>query len=151
LSPLLEQLAFLWQIDDSKKNEWMNFRLMMELAAIDQIIHMGDQADFSEMENIVKQIDSPDFTVEEKGALDAAFHKALAKAANNETFAEMMQAVVSSSMNAHHAIPDPAQIEELNKDHFQILAKLKAGDGSAAKEMMRLHFEHFQAYCSMDK
>lgn len=83
-------------------------------------------------------------TATEHQAMDEAFHSAIATASGNKLLAETITKLRRrTAMFDHDRLP--ARLEPGCQEHMEIIAALKAGDGTAAADAMARHIDNVRS------
>jgi GntR family transcriptional regulator, transcriptional repressor for pyruvate dehydrogenase complex len=139
LTPLLEQMMFVWKIENKKINELLDLRLLFELTAIGEIIRNGNEADLNELEKIATKMDDPNQNTEWIQNADIDFHRALIKATHNELFIQITHLIVEYFSKVPHHQMTSANIEKTVNEHKDIVQALRENDEKKAKDILSEH------------
>ncbi len=124
------------------------FRAAVEGEAAFLAAKRRSDEDIREMRAILADLDD----CIRKGALgvdiDELFHEAVCKAAGNQYFAAARTSMKSNiliglNLTRNLSLTKPVErMEGVQKEHYEILAAIEAGDEAAARDAMRLHVEN---------
>lgn len=125
-------------------------RELLEAWTVREAARQPTSPQVDEAETLLDSMDAPGLTPDEYLALDADFHVTLARAAGNEVVAAIMTAL-RESIHGYvlAAVPDlpdwPAMQRRLRRQHRNVLAAVRAGDGERAARLVRSHIDGFYA------
>lgn len=128
-------------------------RLLLETAVAADLA--TDGGDLSEAGRLLDAMDDDALPVDEFLALDAAFHLALATAADNQvitaTMAGLRASIEDYARSGAERLTDwPAEVERLRVEHRDILTAIAAGDADAARERVHSHISRYYRSISVD-
>ncbi|MEV4668193.1 FadR/GntR family transcriptional regulator [Microbacterium sp. LWO12-1.2] len=118
-------------------------RLVLEDAVV-AALAAADERDTTRAHQLLAAMEEPDLTPGEFLALDAQLHLSLAESSGNTVIAAMMAGLRSSIESYVQAgaasIPDwTAMASHLRAEHHALVAAIDAGDGDAARALVRTH------------
>ena len=121
-------------------------RLMLETWAAEQ----SDPArgDWDLAERLLSRMNEPGTPIEQFHALDAEFHVALSRSADNPLISTLMEAlrlsIADHTLSRARTLVDwEATAVRLRAEHAEILAKLRGGDRVAARDLLRDHIRGY--------
>lgn len=121
-------------------------RVLLESWSVREAARRGDLDHLDAAAALLDAMDDPDLPMEEFLLLDAEFHMTLSRAAGNAVVA----AVMTSLRDSIHgyvlasAPPDwPPMARRLRRQHRNVLAAVRAGDGERAARLVTRHIEGF--------
>lgn len=125
-------------------------RELLEAWTVREAARHPAAAEVDDAEALLDRMDDPALAPADYLALDADFHVTLARAAGNEVVAAIMAALRESIhgyvLAAVPGLPDwPAMQRRLRRQHRNVLAAVRAGDGERAARLLRTHIHGFYA------
>lgn len=117
-------------------------RLVLETWAAEQSDPL--RGDWANAERLLERMGEPDTPIDEFHALDAEFHVALSRSADNPLISTLMEAlrlsIAEHTLGRARSLGDwePTAVR-LRAEHAEILASLRAGDATAASAQLRAH------------
>jgi GntR family transcriptional repressor for pyruvate dehydrogenase complex len=123
-------------------------RVLLESWSVREAARHGEYSHLGDAARLLDAMDEPSLPVEEFLRLDAEFHVTLARSAGNAVVA----AIMTSLRGAIHgyvlaAAPParrwPAVQRRLRRQHRNVLAAVRAGDGERAARLVARHIEGF--------
>ncbi|QCB27775.1 FadR/GntR family transcriptional regulator [Corynebacterium endometrii] len=121
-------------------------RLLLETAAVSQ--SDPAQLDVAAINDMLDAMDDPDMPIQGFLRLDAEFHVALSRAAENPLLSTLMGAVSLAisdyTLELSHRLPDwQATARRLQREHRGVLEAMVEGDGAAASERVERHIRGY--------
>ncbi|MFC5702757.1 FadR/GntR family transcriptional regulator [Cohnella faecalis] len=146
LTPLLEQLMFLWKMDNKKISQLLDLRQIFELAAVDKIIANATEADFQMLRDLTLQMAQPAADTKAIQEADIEFHRALITATHNEMFMQLTDLIIEYFSKVSHYDMGPFSVEQWVQNHLSIVDALEKKDEILAKQVLRDHLDNSRQY-----
>lgn len=129
-------------------------RLLLETAAVSQ----SDPAklDVKTLNEMLDTMDDPDMPIQGFLRLDAEFHVALSRAAENPLLSTLMGAVSLAisdyTLELSHRLPDwQATARRLQAEHRKVLETMISGDGDTASQLVEEHIRGYYRETNAEK
>ncbi len=123
-------------------------RVLLESWAVREAARLGDTSRLVAAEALLDAMDVKELPAEQFLLLDAEFHVCLARAADNEVVAAIMtslrEVIHGYVVTAAGNLSDwPAMARRLRRQHRNVLAAVRAGDGERAARLVTAHIDGF--------
>src|SRR5450631_1478944 len=123
-------------------------RVLLEAWCAREAANRQDAEQLAVAEALLDAMDAPGLAAEEFHPLDAEFHVTLARAAGNQVVAAIMtslrEAINQYVLVAVPLLPDwTATARRLRRQHRNVLAAVRAGDGERAAHLVVRHIDGF--------
>ncbi len=138
IANLLDNFFFLWQINNGNIRDILGLRIIFESGAIDEITSKGDKDAVATLKRIVDD-HSKATTLEAFKEGDAAFHKQLLQATNNQLFIQLTNMITSYFFQVQHIQLTEEEYRTLTMEHMQIVEALEERDAPKAKALLTKH------------
>lgn len=149
MTPLFDQLMFMWKLDQKRVGELFELRKILELAAIDQIVQHASDDDFKQLESLADGMKQTRGDTSQVQQADVEFHLALIKATHNELFAQMTELAVQYFAQTPHHHMNEEEIHKATTEHAQIVAALRQRDSAEAKRVLQNHLDFSKKYVKL--
>ncbi|NIK75342.1 DNA-binding FadR family transcriptional regulator [Paenibacillus castaneae] len=140
-SVILNHLLYFWKLNNEKINELFELRLLLETAAVEQIILSGKVDHLKELENIIDRMketsDSKKFQ-----EYDIEFHSCLIKATENDLFAQLTDIIVEYFSSISHSQMDQTERDKTVNEHQLIVEAVKQKNNKLALQILKEHLEY---------
>lgn len=141
LTVFFRQLLSGWETDNQSLAKLLDFRLMLEQAALSEIAERADDEDYRMLEKLIGEAEQPGIDGAKFLALDAQFHRELLKLTRNDLFIQLVAIVQDyfSSVERKGVIPQTEGIRATIQDHKSLIAMLRSHRLNEARQLLRKH------------
>jgi GntR family transcriptional regulator, transcriptional repressor for pyruvate dehydrogenase complex len=143
-----EALVALLRADRVPLDDLVEFRCVVEAAAVRRAARGADGERLAEAREAVERMADPTVSIEDFDEADVHFHVSLVRASGNEAMHLVMMAlrdpVARHLLEALRASDDATEtLRRLHREHESILAAVESGDGDRAAELIERHIRRF--------
>jgi DNA-binding FadR family transcriptional regulator len=147
-APARDALVNLLRLNRVDLDDLVDFRCVLESAALRLAAQDGDSARLEEAREALLEMRGGEMTIEAFDEADVRFHVALVRASGNEAMHLVMlalrRAVARHLLEALQADPDrEATLRRLGREHAAILKAVESGDGERAAALVDRHIRNF--------
>jgi DNA-binding FadR family transcriptional regulator len=147
-APARDALVNLLRLNRVDLDDLVDFRCVLESAAVRLAARGGDPARLEEAREALSEMHSGELTIEAFDEADVRFHVALVRASGNEAMHLVMlalrRAVARHLLEALRAEPDRrATLRRLTREHAAILKAVEGGDADRAATLVDRHIRGF--------
>lgn len=146
LSPLFEQMLFMWKMDNKKIVDLLELRRVFELAAIGQAVHSAKEEDFLRLADLAEQMEKSTGDTKRVQDTDIAFHRALIKATHSDLFMQISDLIVEYFSRVPHSHMNSVQVAKSAREHKQIVDALRSRNKEEAEKLLSTHLDYFLKY-----
>ncbi len=142
LSPLFHEMLSLWSGDEQQLTNILNFRIMLEQAAIESIITSATSADLDRLYAIIEQSERATGSFKEIVKLDYDFHRELLSLTGNPLFIQLTDVInryfeMIAGNDRDSDAADRAAVT--NQEHRQLVDLIQAKEKAAAVQLIIQH------------
>jgi GntR family transcriptional repressor for pyruvate dehydrogenase complex len=143
LSVFFRHIVSMWDADPKTGTQLLEFRTMLETAALDLVVEQAGKDDYGRLETIIARSEQPDIDILEFIRLDFEFHRHLLELTKNDLFVQLVGVIhdyfnnlqVELCRNGGAVINHGLTI----RDHRTMIELLRTKDVQAAKQLLRVH------------
>ncbi|WP_309120302.1 GntR family transcriptional regulator [Paenibacillus sp.] len=135
LNPLVEQLAFVLQMNEKTFQELHEVRFLLEAAALASVPTPNPEL-WDELQELSDQFAGPALDLEERAAIDARFHLAVIGSLQNQTLLYLAKPFVQQ---LSVRLLTEADIQKSAEEHTSYLNAIRTGDMALAKTILQEH------------
>lgn len=143
-SSLFQEMLFLWSHTDNQAGKLLEFRMMLEQAAIGQIIDRAGSGELKleRMLEVLEEAENKPLSKKEFAVHDYRFHRELLSLTENAMFIQLTDVINSYFRMAETKNKDNTSsegVEESLREHRAIVERLQAKDKIGASDLLREH------------
>src|SRR5699024_5672455 len=136
---LLSNFFFLWRINGGDFEEVLSLRMIFESSAIDEIIRNDEAEQLAALEAVLKRYEAVDSAARFR-EIDREFHEQLLRSTGNDLFIQMTSIITNYFFEVAPSIDlSGEEIEEMLKEHREIIEKIIDKDADGAKKILSGH------------
>ncbi|WP_409346393.1 FadR/GntR family transcriptional regulator [Paenibacillus sp. MBLB4367] len=141
LTVFFRQLLSGWEGDDQSVGKLLDFRLMLEQAALSEIADRAQDEDYAMLERLIDEAERTDIDPARFLALDAQFHRELLKLTRNDLFYQLVAVVqdyfVAIERNGLQPLGGASQATL--QEHRALISLLRNRKLDEARQLLRKH------------
>ena len=141
-STLFQEMLDVWGRDDEDGRGMLQFRVLLEQAAVTPILERALERDFDRLEELIAEAEADHIADADFIRLDYRFHKELLELTGNAFFVQL-----TGTVNAYFQWVETNRAKEAGlpgkaltlKEHRDIVRALRHRDGDEARRLIRRH------------
>ena len=130
-------------VDYSKVHE---VRRLLEVEIAGLAAERASDADVERIRTVAEQMEGALDDVEKASRLDLAFHRAIARATNNELYLLLLDSIGEAQLEIRRGNLQSGAAPETIKAHRMIVERIAARDAEGARSAMESHLAHVQRH-----
>lgn len=144
-SSLFQEMLFLWNHTDNQADKLLEFRMMLEQAAVGHIIDRSEdegQPELGKLLELLAEAERQPLSKKAFAAHDYQFHRELLGLTNNALFIQLTSVINDyfQMAEARNKDNDSADgVEESLREHRAIVERIQAKDKIGASDLLRAH------------
>jgi GntR family transcriptional repressor for pyruvate dehydrogenase complex len=147
---MTEPLSIMFMLEDGSLGQVQELRRILEIGSVRLAAVRAGQTDLMLFEKICGVLENHSDPCDESEQ-DRLFHYAIAQAAGNPLFTTMLNAVSALIENQIRGVrrkmlQEADTLNEVNKQHRDILAAIRSGDPGQAEAAMTRHLDFIEKY-----
>lgn len=145
LSKFFQEIVSGWENTTKSVQQLIDFRILLETAALEQIVLNAEDADYAELELIIDRSRDSAVTLEEFINLDYEFHRKLLQLTKNDLYYQLITITNDYfkmlRLKLHAIGQTTVQREPTIRDHQQLLHLLRVQQVDEAKALLQNHLK----------
>ncbi|RED52790.1 FadR/GntR family transcriptional regulator [Cohnella phaseoli] len=141
-SVLFHEMMGVWQQDEDSADQVLQFRVLLEQAAVAPIIEQADDADYERLSALIAESEKEGVSHSDFIRLDYLFHSELLGLTRNALFIQLTDVVnkyfhwVEASSRSNRMLDG---IQRTIRQHREIVRALQAKDREGASRLLKMH------------
>jgi GntR family transcriptional repressor for pyruvate dehydrogenase complex len=139
---VFSQVRFFWEQSKDNLDQLVDFRIILELAAVESIIDNQSDVRLAELEDLVEQSKMYVGSFEKFAELDYRFHSQLLKLTGNElfySFTDMLTHFFYLVQTERKPTTPAVSLENSMLEHAELIDHIRAKNAEQAKRLLKEH------------